>query len=252
MNDLFGHNKVDDAIERIRMFCPPEGYYGAFSGGKDSCVIKELAKIAGVKVDWHYNVTTIDPPELIYFILKYHSDVVWNRPEKPLLIKLIEKGFPTSQNRWCCEYYKERGGFGRRVLTGIRSHESNKRAGRKLVEQCFKDTSKTYVNPIIDWLVIDVWEFIKNNNLPYCSLYDDGFKRIGCVLCPKASKYNRLREAQRWPRLTKAFLKSFIKLYQNKRERETFKRWKSGEEMFNWWLYQDQPKNNPDQTVMFE
>jgi len=84
--DLFGHDKVEEAIERLRVFEPPEGYFGAFSGGKDSCVIKELAGMVGVKVDWHYNVTTIDPPELIYFIRKHHSDVVWDRPEKPFLV----------------------------------------------------------------------------------------------------------------------------------------------------------------------
>ncbi len=252
MKDLFGHDKVDEAIERIKMFEPPEGYYLADSGGKDSSVLLALTKMANIKFDAHYSVTTIDPPELIYFLRKYHPETMWERPEIPLLIKLIEKGFPTSQNRWCCEHYKERGGSGRKVLTGIRSQESNKRAGRKMVEQCFRDSSKTYINPIIDWTENDIWNFIKSQNLPYCSLYDEGFRRIGCVLCPKASKLNRLREAQRWPKMTNNFLKSFIKLYEGKKDRESFQRWKSGEEMFNWWLYQDQPKNNPDQTVLFE
>jgi phosphoadenosine phosphosulfate reductase len=39
MKDLFGHDKVEEAIERIKMFEPPEGYYLADSGGKDSSVI---------------------------------------------------------------------------------------------------------------------------------------------------------------------------------------------------------------------
>jgi phosphoadenosine phosphosulfate reductase len=72
---------VKIAIERLKIFCPPEGYYLAFSGGKDSIVIKKLADMAGVKYDAHYNVTTIDPPDLVRFIRKYHQDVIFNYPE---------------------------------------------------------------------------------------------------------------------------------------------------------------------------
>lgn len=56
---LFGvENKIKNAIELLRQFEPPEGYYLAFSGGKDSVVIKALADMAGVKYDAHYNLTT--------------------------------------------------------------------------------------------------------------------------------------------------------------------------------------------------
>jgi phosphoadenosine phosphosulfate reductase len=56
MNDLFtGKSKEEIAIERIKAFCPPEGYYVAFSGGKDSIVILDLVKRAGVPFDAHYN-----------------------------------------------------------------------------------------------------------------------------------------------------------------------------------------------------
>ena len=61
-----GKNKIEVAIDRIKHFEPSEGYYLAFSGGKDSIVCKELLNMAGVKYDAHYNHTTVDPPELIY------------------------------------------------------------------------------------------------------------------------------------------------------------------------------------------
>ena len=139
---------VKVAIDRLQAFCPPEGYYLAFSGGKDSCVIKELADQAGVKYDAHYNVTTIDPPDLVRFIRAYHRDVIFDYPEKPFFRLLVEKGFPLRQARWCCDLLKERGGEGRRVVTGIRWSESQQRATRKTVEHCFKDKSKIYINPI--------------------------------------------------------------------------------------------------------
>jgi len=61
--DLFGErDRVAIAIECIREHCPPEGLYVAFSGGKDSMVILDLVKAAGVKYDAHFNKTTVDPP----------------------------------------------------------------------------------------------------------------------------------------------------------------------------------------------
>ena len=99
-------SQVDTAIKRLQEFEPAEGYYLAFSGGKDSVVLKDLADKADVKYDAHYSVTTIDPPELVYFIRRVHPDVHWDRPEKAFLTRLVENGFPLRQSRWCCKEYK--------------------------------------------------------------------------------------------------------------------------------------------------
>ena len=56
-------------------------------------------------------------------------------------------------------------------------------ANRRMVEMCYR-THKTLVNPIIDWTDEDVWQFVQLYNVPYCELYDFGFKRLGCVSCP--------------------------------------------------------------------
>ena len=56
---LFGRrDKVQIAIDRLRTFEPPEGYYLAFSGGKDSQAVYHLCREAGVKFDAHYSLTT--------------------------------------------------------------------------------------------------------------------------------------------------------------------------------------------------
>ena len=126
-------DKVQIAINRLKAFEPQngEGYYLAFSGGKDSQCIYHLAKMAGVKFDAHYSVTTIDPPELMRFIKKEYPDVVWDYPtdktgHQTCMWKIIEDAGmpPTPKHRYCCSILKENGGNGRVVLTGVRWDES--------------------------------------------------------------------------------------------------------------------------------
>ena len=74
-------NKVDIAIQRLKSFAPDNGYFLAFSGGKDSVTIKRLAQMAGVKFEAHYSVTSVDPPELVQFIKREHPDVQRDVPK---------------------------------------------------------------------------------------------------------------------------------------------------------------------------
>ena len=249
---LFGvEDKVETAIERLQHFEPPEGYYLAFSGGKDSIVIKELAKMAGVKHDSHYSVTTIDPPPLVYYIREHHSDVIWDRPSVPFIKKMETKGFPSRRFRWCCALYKENGGNGRCVITGIRSAESYNRSRRKIYEHCYsggyKSKNKTFCNPIIDWADSDVWDFIKERKLVYCSLYDEGWKRIGCLFCPMSRKM-RAVHAERFPGYRRAFIKAFEKFHSL--DWPSVRKWKNGEAMFEWWIADNPKQEHPDQKVM--
>lgn len=233
-----GKNRISVAIERIQAFVPVDGYYLAFSGGKDSVVLKKLTEMAQVKFDAHYSFTTIDPPELVKFNKQYHPDVGFDRPKMPFLKILQTRGFPTRHGRWCCEELKEKHGGGRTLLTGIRWEESSNRSKRKLVESCYKDESKTYVNPIIDWSESEIWEFVDLYKLPYCELYDQGFSRIGCLFCPLSYYKRRLEEFKRYPKFVKAFVRSFEILYKFRKIQgnNSVDRWKSGEEMFMYWI----------------
>ena len=127
-------NKVEEAIGRLKAFEPPDGYFLAFSGGKDSQCIYHLAEMSGVKFDAHYSVTSVDPPELIRHMKKYYPDVIWDYHRWPdgrrkTMWNIIEAHTipPTRQARYCCSELKETGGKGRVVVTGVRWAESAKR-----------------------------------------------------------------------------------------------------------------------------
>lgn len=77
--NMLGMTKVETAIERLKRYEPEDGYWLAFSGGKDSMTIKTLADMAGVKYDAHYQITSLDPPELVQFI-KTFDDVEMRIP----------------------------------------------------------------------------------------------------------------------------------------------------------------------------
>ena len=236
-NTLFGvEDKVQNSIDALRSFEPPEGYYLAFSGGKDSVVVKHLCDMAGVKYDAHYNVTSVDPPELVQFIKeKYpdvHRDIPHDEDGKPITMwNLIPrmKVVPTRIMRFCCEELKERGGIGRMTLTGVRWAESARRKkhqglaviidnntvlnndnaeSRELLESCYKKR-KTVINPIINWEDEDVWEFIHRENIPYCKLYDEGEKRLGCIGCPLSGSRTMERDFAKYPKYKELYLKAF-------------------------------------------
>lgn len=267
--EVYEYSKVENSIRWLKSFEPPEGYFLAFSGGKDSCVLKALADMAGVKYDAHYTVTSVDPPELVRFIKKYHPDVSMDIPREdpddpnspPITMwNLIpRKGIPPSRAiRYCCEELKESAGIGRITLTGVRWAESNRRKktrhlvnigsnskrivlnndneeSRQEVENCYK-MRKTIVNPIIDWTDEDVWDLIHENNIPYCELYDRGYKRLGCIGCPMNT--NAAKELESYPKYKQMYLHAFERMIAE-RERRGMKNkidWSTPEKVMEWWL----------------
>lgn len=252
--------RIKTAINRLKAFEPEEGYYLAFSGGKDSQCIYRLAKEAGVKFDAHYNLTTVDPPELVYFIRENYPDVIIDKPEMSMWRLIIKNnGPPTRLQRWCCRELKEHGGEGRICVTGVRWAESTRRKanraafevleskkrgsylfndndeGRRMFENCMQK-GKRVVNPIIDWEDADVWEYIHSRGLKYCKLYDEGFTRLGCIGCPMAGK-NRINEFKRWPKYKAQYIRTFDKVVKNRKAKGMKCTWETAEDVMNWWIY---------------
>lgn len=112
-----------------------DGYYLAFSGGKDSQALYHIAELADVKFKAHFSPTTVDPPQLIRFIRRQYPEVEFGKVEMSMYQAAKNMGMvPTMKLRWCCAKFKESAGGGQVTLTGVRHAESIKRAQRKLVE----------------------------------------------------------------------------------------------------------------------
>ena len=140
-NDGKLRDKVQTAIDRLKMFEPEEGYWHAMSFGKDSQAVHLLLCMAKVRFESHYSVTSVDPPELLQFGKKQYPETKWDRRydkngEPITMWNLIPKKLmpPTRLVRYCCEELKEAHGEGRVTVTGVRWAESaNRKANQALV-----------------------------------------------------------------------------------------------------------------------
>lgn len=269
MKDLFGYEEksinqlIDEScmllqkMEESALQTSEEGFYVANSFGKDSGLIKALAQHSGVKFQDYHNQTTIDPPELIYFGREYHSDCVINKAKKNMFSRIEEKGLPTRTGRWCCEEYKEGSAKNRVLVLGVRKAESKarearwedvkiwtpnpkKKSGRKNIIS--QNNRKVCVNPILNYTDEQVWQAHEILKVPHCSLYDEGFDRIGCVGCPLASKHKVDREFERWPRFKEGWRRSAIRHWEKRNgqlnrtgELYAVNKFKTGEDYFYWW-----------------
>ncbi len=238
-----------------------QGYYLAFSGGKDSQALYHMTQLAGVRFQGHMNLTSVDPPEVIRFVKKNYPEVELIKPGKSIFQHAIEKQIlPTIRVRWCCAEYKETAGAGKVTLIGIRKAESSRRAKRNEVEinnrkfsgdldgleeyrqeqkakrarrkskeqgvnitnadeektlGCIHGKESLLISPIIYWTEQDVWEFLNDVVMvPHCSLYDEGWHRIGCIGCPMSSHKQKMLENERYPHIKRGWIRA-IKAIRN-------------------------------------
>ena len=240
--DLFDTHKdlVQHSIEVIKMYDPKDSvYYFGDSGGKDSEVLRHLLIRSGVDYEAVHNVTGLGKPEQMRHIKENHPETKFSFPKKKIRELVIKNVYPpTRVARYCCEYLKETGGQGRIKIMGIRAAESNPRKkNRKEVEHCNQDHSRT-INPLYYWNENDIWRYIDENNLEYCSLYDKGYNRVGCIFCPFKPNRIRQQEAKDYPKFKERMIRIFDAMLEERRERELDTSWENGEEVFEWWIYE--------------
>ncbi len=257
--ELPGMNKMREleatAIARLQYHEPLTnglGFYFADSYGKDSTVVNALLDKAGVKHDAHFNFTTVDPPEVIEYGKKYHPETIIEYPAKSMYQLILERGVPRRNARFCCQELKEHGGEGRFVVTGVRWAESVARSSLGMIELCNRGLGKKFLHPIIDWTSEDVWNYIHLNNIPYCKLYDEGFKRLGCILCPMSSAKQATIEIERFPKIARAYRLTIEKLWNKNHGRlKSYDQWESPEALMQWWLSRKGQGKNEAQRSMF-
>lgn len=192
----------------------------SISGGKDSLVALDLSYRIGIK-KFVFGNTSMTFPKTEEYIRKlenfYEIEIIQVKPPRNFFDLVDDIGFPSQRLRWCCEVYK----FGplanyvlrkkiKYMITGIRSEESRKRRNYSKVGKN-PLIPAIQINPILDWSIEEVWEYIKYYKLPYHPLYDMGYNRLGCWMCPFQNEGGFKRLHTIFPNLYEALNNSLYK-----------------------------------------
>ncbi len=262
--------------EAFALRLDPRGYCVCTSEGKDSRVLGHLMRRAGVKHFYLHNITGIDPPELVYFQRRNFQayrdagyltyDLMYRRSMWQLMLdKLIP---PLRHMRYCCAEFKERRTPEQgdaMIATGVRRAESVRRKlnrseleyGRThlnpydqygeidmdTVRVCYDNPEWRKgglftLNPLAEWPDHWLWDYSKEAGLEQCSLYNEGFDRLGCIGCPMAGVEGRCREFERWPKFQDMYIRAFDRMVAARTARGMRQKFASGAEWFEWWLYE--------------
>lgn len=197
--------KIDQSIrllQQVQNAHPDEVIEIAYSGGKDSDVILQLAKEAGIRYEAIYKNTTIDPPGTIRHAQEMGATII--RPKRTFAELIQSSGLPSRFSRFCCKELKEYKVRDVAVM-GVRRSESTKRAERysEPTECRFYGSKKNHVEaiyPIIEWTNEDVAAFIADRKIKCAPIYYDSGRvgvfhverRLGCMCCPLQSKNKRI------------------------------------------------------------
>jgi phosphoadenosine phosphosulfate reductase len=82
-------------------------------------------------------------------------------------------------------------------ITGLRASQSVTREQMQLVEYD-EANGVIKLNPLLAWSEQNVWDFIKENKVPYNKLHDQGYPSIGCAPCTRAVKEGEDIRSGRW------------------------------------------------------
>lgn len=225
--------KVEQAVKLLRTAAGDDIVEISFSGGKDSEVILELAKMAGIKFRAIYKNTTIDPPGTIKHCIEKGVEIMQPRVT---FLKLVEKkGMPTRRARFCCEKMKEYKILDKAVQ-GVRRAESTARTKRYSEEDpviCrIYGSKKNHVSvilPILSWSDEEVAEFIAERGIKCHPLYYDAVgkfhaeRRLGCIGCPLRSDAG-VGEYKEYPKLFKQVVKAVIVWWETHPNTKSIKR----------------------------
>ena len=190
----------------------------AYSGGKDSDVILQLAKEAGIKYRAIHKCTTIDPPGTLAHVNEMNVEI--RRPKESFFQLVARKGFPSRFSRFCCEKLKEYKILDKAII-GVRKDESRARSNRyneptmcRFYGAQKEENHVEQIYPILEWTNEDVKEFILDRGLKLAPMYYDEegkidvTRRLGCMCCPLASRKKRIIEFQKHPLIAKAYLRA--------------------------------------------
>lgn len=183
------------------------------STGKDSMVVLNLAKKAGLTFETYFNVTTLDVKESNRMAARNNFKHILPNPKYGGFYNYIQRyqTLPSRLNRFCCTYYKESPTIEYfpadeklLFLFGMRNEESARRSNYQDIWKNDKWENRDWfaVLPIRKWTELDIWLYILAEGIEINEKYRYGYDRVGCgIACPNYTKYTWVLDRYWYPYL---------------------------------------------------
>lgn len=211
-NERFKNSSVNDVLDFFLNEFKGKIAFASSLGAEDQVLTHLIAKI-----DPSVKIFTLDTgrlfPESYDLIERTNSRYKINMevyfPDAQKVEKMVsEKGInlfyeSVANRKLCCQIRKieplRRALNGMEIwITGLRREQSQNRTTMKLVEVDDANQGILKLNPLIDWTEAEVWNFIREQHVPYNKLHDQGFPSIGCQPCTRAIEPGEDFRAGRW------------------------------------------------------
>jgi len=182
--------------------------FAACSFGKDSRVIVDLGmqvkpdlKFIGIDTGYEFKETLSFAEQLLE---ETKMNFQWAKPsekDRENIKKEYGGSFIKDSQYKCCAmkvpaikpFLKTHDAW----ISGLRRDEAESRKNTKIIEE----GKIIKINPIAFWTKDDVWQYIKENNLIYHPLYNQGYSSLGCKPCTSKSEVfvagSQLKQSER-------------------------------------------------------
>ena len=190
------HTALDVVEQALRLYGPSH-VFASYNGGKDAVVVMHLLRVA---LAHHVQAHELDEPSfssspssLPPFIprprLVYFEQPSTEFPEVKSLVTQttqrydldlrVYQDIPFAQGLKAC--IESEGGGPLAFLLGTRKGDPNCKEQETFAPSSTWMPAFMRVNPILNWTYGEIWHFLRMFDLPYCSLYDQGYTSLGKV-----------------------------------------------------------------------
>ncbi|AGA77255.1 phosphoadenylyl-sulfate reductase [Echinicola vietnamensis] len=202
---------ISEAMAQLCELFPGKVVFSTSLGQEDQVITEIIAKH-----NLPVKIFTLDTGRLFYETYdllartesRYKIKIKPYYPNTGSVEKLVSdigiNGFYESpENRKSCCYVRKveplkRALAGNSIwITGLRAEQSNNRSGMQKLEWDEGNQIMKF-NPLLDWSMDEMLQYISDHNIPYNPLHDKGFVSIGCAPCTRAIEPGEDPRAGRW------------------------------------------------------